>query len=122
MEFRWDGNGKHFLFLDATAPHFWSSATLYDREMSFRRKQWFLQWIKREPFPRKEDIFNFHTGTGSADASVDLVINQNGQMLTVSICSIAIAPDCLDMQYFDMRSRQHYSSQLQPGKIYPVSI
>jgi uncharacterized protein with NRDE domain len=106
FEARWDGRQKHFAQADANSPHIWSSATLYNAEMAGKRKAWFQQWLTQTDTPTTEAIFDFHRFGGDGDSANSILMNRNGQLLTVSITSIEIKRDTAAMRHFDVKENQ----------------
>ena len=111
-ECRWDGQQKYQLALDTAQPYIWSSVTLYDETVIARRKQWFENWLARHRRPFQEDILDFHQFAGDGDSHNDVLMNRNGQVFTVSVTSLAIGDDQMDMRYLDLKSKQAYTSDL----------
>ena len=103
FECRWDGTKKYYQQLDEKQPHIWSSATLYPDEVINKRKQWFSQWLADHPSPSQKDIFSFHQFAGDGDAQNDVLMNRDGQMLTVSITGVEISRYKAAMQYWDLQ-------------------
>jgi hypothetical protein len=111
FECRWDGREKHALQMDAGIPHIWSSVTLYDPAVIAKRRQWFLQWINESKTPSQKDILNFHLFTGDGDCHNDLMMNR-GQVFTVSVTSMAISEDSVQMHYLDLKNNQSFQQEL----------
>ncbi len=102
FECRWDGEKKYCKTLDNSTTHIWSSATLYDTEQQYKRKNWFAQWQKIIAEPTQQDLFNFHTNTGDGNVEDNLVMNRNDKYFTVSITGIAVNKTEYSMQYEDI--------------------
>lgn len=111
FECRWDGDKKHVLPLDASEPHIWSSVTLYNPAIIQKRKQWFDQWIKERNMPSLQNILDFHLFTGDGDSHNDLKMNR-GQTFTVSVTSMAISADRVQMQYLDIINDKSFQQEL----------
>jgi len=56
----WDGDRKHISELNAAQPHIWSSATLYDRSIQFRREYHLKKWLTKTKKPTRDAILDFH--------------------------------------------------------------
>ena len=110
-ECRWDGAKKHYAVIDNNRPHIWSSATLYDEEVVYRRKQWFVEWLGTHPQPTRQEIFDFHRFGGEGDSHNDLRMNRNGKMLTVSITGMEMSNGLAVMRYLDLQSNQIHTSE-----------
>ena len=112
FECRWDGNKKFHLALDAGIPHIWSSVTLYDENTIAKRRQWFEEWLKKNPKPSQEDILHFHQFTGDGDTNNDLLMNRDGFVFTVSVTSAFFTDEMVSMKYIDVRNQQTYLHEL----------
>lgn len=113
FEARWDGEQKHFTQLDETGSYIWSSATLYTSAIINKRRQWFEKWLLENAYPTASSIFNFHRFAGDGDNDNNVLMNRNGEMLTVSITGIDICLDAATMQHFDLKENTHASKSLQ---------
>ena len=111
-ECRWDGIKKHYQQLDEKQPHIWSSVTLYPGEVISKRKQWFNQWLTDHPLPSQKDIFSFHQFAGDGDIHNDVLMNRNGDMLTVSITGIEMNSEKGTMHYLDLQDGISTSKEL----------
>jgi hypothetical protein len=76
-----------------------------------KRKQWFRQWLSDGKVPSQQDILDFHLFTGDGDCHNDLKMNR-GQVFTVSVTSLAIAEDKVDMHYLDLINNQAFQQEL----------
>ncbi len=101
-ETRWDGQEKYRIALSADVPHIWSSATLYDEEVVALRKQWFAKWLEATPYKTAESIRLFHEFGGDSDETINLKMNRDGILQTVSITGIEIKPNKAAMYYKDL--------------------
>ncbi|MES2647971.1 MAG: NRDE family protein [Bacteroidota bacterium] len=111
-ECRWDGTLKTINSLPANKPHIWSSSTLYDAEMQQKRKSWFDQWLKGNLAPDNHSVINFHLSGGEGNPSVDLKMNRNGEMLTVSVTSVQLDTDKALMTYHPINEKKTYRSEI----------
>ncbi len=102
FEFRWDGLNKYMKELDNKEAHIWSSATLYDDEMTNKRKEWFNKWCLEHPAPTQEEAIDFHLTAGEGNTEVAVKMNRNNELFTVSISSILIGNDFNDFKYIDL--------------------
>ena len=100
-ECRWDGRQKHVKQLNISQPYIWSSVTLYSTEIISKRKQWFMDWIRKTEKPQQAEIFHFHRFTGEGDSANDLFMNRENETKTVSITSISIGKEECEMLYWD---------------------
>ena len=101
-ELRWDGLKLHTLEMDTTAPHIWSSATLYESAVRLQREKWFSEWLQEQNGSYTiEQIIRFHTFGGEEDSN-SLVMNRNNVVKTLSITSIERHDDNYRMSYSDI--------------------
>ena len=112
FECRWDGSRKYSQEMDATKPHIWSSATLYDETVIDKRKGWFETWKTRHPAPGMEEILDFHQFTGDGDSHNDLMMNRDGQVYTVSITGLELRANDGLMKYIDLKNKMHYIQEI----------
>lgn len=103
-ECRWDGKQKHATAMDNRSPHIWSSATLYNEQVIAKRKQWFNNWLLKNPEPVQEDILHFHQFTGDGDSHNDLLMNRDGKVYTVSVTSVDILGRKAMLEYVDVKN------------------
>lgn len=101
-EAKWDGKDKYILPKSADKPRIWSSVTLYDTEVIEKRKQWFYEWLSENKQPTAEDVRQFHEFGGEGDERIDLRMNRDGKLLTVSITGIELTPKKGIMHYKDL--------------------
>lgn len=102
-EIIWDGNHKHFRQLDINSPYIWSSATLYNDEHRKTRKEWFERFYNNHNSnitPKK--IFDFHSGSHTSDNSLNVIMEREGGLKTVSITQISSLGEILQMNYSDL--------------------
>lgn len=113
---RWDGREKELIRLDAQQPHIWSSCTLYTDEIIEKRSSWFDEWIQQNTQPGEEDILHFHLFTGDGDTSNDLRMNRDGNEFTVSVTSMEISAEKVNMKYHDLQNNELSSVLLHCSK------
>jgi len=102
-EFIWDGNDKHFRQLDINSPYIWSSVTLYNEEHRKTRREWFGQFYEAHKSNiTKEKIFDFHSGNHTNDISINLIMQREGGLKTVSITQVSALGQTLQMDYSDL--------------------
>lgn len=103
---RWNGIEKELIQLDAKQPHIWSSCTLYSDEIIEKRSSWFDEWIQQHPQPVEEEILHFHLFTGDGDDRNDLRMNRDGKEFTVSVTSMEISAEKVNMKYHDLQNNE----------------
>lgn len=112
IECRWDGANKHITYPNPLEPHIWSSATLYDFDVTENRKQWFYEWLQSNPEPLPHDILNFHLFGGNGDNVNNLRMNRDGKMLTVSVTQLILSTQQAIMNYYDLIDESHHTNSL----------
>ena len=102
-EFIWDGNDKHFRQLNINSPYIWSSVTLYNEEHRKTRKEWFERFYNlHKGNITKEKIVDFHSGNHTNDNTINIIMQREGGLKTVSITQILIADNKVKMIYSDL--------------------
>lgn len=102
-EFIWDGNDKHFRQLNINSPYIWSSVTLYNEEHRKMRKEWFQKFYsEHKDSITKEKIFDFHSGSHTLDNSINLIMQREGGLKTVSITQVLSIGNKVQMIYSDL--------------------
>lgn len=102
FEAKWDGNSTNIEEIDHAVAHIWSSVTLYDKAVIEKREQWFSEWQRAHSTVTIESIIAFHQFGGEGDERIDLKMNRNGILKTVSITSIELTSEKSVMYYKDM--------------------
>lgn len=109
-EFVWDGNQKHFRELNPGEPQIWSSVTLYSAEHRNLRRQWFKRFLKQvNGSLTTEKILGFHSGTHTGDHSINVIMEREGGLKTVSITQVVPENGKFIMKYFDLHNQQKSS-------------
>ncbi len=107
-EFIWDGTKKHFRTLNPEEPSIWSSVTLYSEEHRNLRKQWFGSFLKNANGSiSPENILEFHSGKHTGDNSINVVMEREGGLKTVSITQVVPENGKFSMNYFDLHNKQN---------------
>lgn len=103
FEFIWDGKNKHISKLNPEKSGIWSSVTLYSDKDRNLRKMWFDQFLednKTSVDPKM--IYAFHSGYHTADQSVNLLMQREGGLKTVSITQVTSDEPWFKMKYVDL--------------------
>ncbi len=112
-EFIWDGAIKYFRMLNSKKPHIWSSVTLYNEEHRNLRRQWFNQFIaENNGSISSEIIIQFHAGTHTSNKSINMLMEREGGLKTVSITQVVSENGKFRMDYFDLNNRQNTSIKI----------
>ena len=102
-EFVWDGQDKHFRQLNSNSPYIWSSVTLYDEEHRSMRKEWFVKFYKEnKAFMTSGKILGFHSEKHTGNDAVNVIMQREGGLKTVSITQVTPDDVKLKMQYTDL--------------------
>jgi len=105
-EFIWDGGHKHFRALNPGEPQIWSSVTLYGPEHRELRRQWFGRFInEKNGSISPESILGFHAGNHTGDNSINLIMEREGGLKTVSITQVVPENGNFSMKYFDLHNQ-----------------
>lgn len=110
FECRWDGMSKFYKLLNSNKAYIWSSVTLYNNNQQNLRSLWFENWLSKNQAINLEQLHSFHKNTGIGNPAVDLVMNRNDEIFTVSITSIKVEQTLSSMQYIDLRSKTVYKN------------
>jgi len=111
QELRWDGEHAFLRELATDQAQIWSSATLYPQPVRQKRKEWFKQFLSEKPYPTQEEILSFHQFSGEGDKSIDLVMERNGVLQTLSITSLEMKADEREICYLDLVENKEYRVQ-----------
>lgn len=107
-EFVWDGAKKYFRLLNADEPQIWSSVTLYSKEHCNLRKEWFRRFLQEKNGSiSAEKVLEFHKGNHTADTSVNVIMEREGGLKTVSITQVVSENEHFRMNYFDLHNQQN---------------
>ncbi len=100
-ELRWDGKQIHISYKDQKLTHFWSSVTLYTKEVIAEREDWFKIWQRNQKEGyTAENIKEFHLTGGKGDKENDLLMRRSG-VFTVSVTQIVKVDKEITMNYLD---------------------
>jgi len=112
-ELVWDGKDKHHRKLNTNQFYIWSSVTLYSEANRKERKGWFHQFLKENKMnPSAADLMKFHSGNHTNDNTVNVIMEREGGLKTVSTTQIIQEGNRLEMNYSDLISHTNYSVQL----------
>lgn len=121
-EFVWDVTAKHVLRPNKEKPALWSSVTLYSPENRKQRQQWFERFLSQnEETITPEKVLAFHSGRHTSDNTVNLVMEREGELKTVSITQVTVQSCGFFMHYYDlMRSTNNETKLWVKNKNIPV--
>ena len=101
-ELVWDEKKLHVRELLSNEAHFWSSTTLYTKNMKLEREQWFRDWLDNEIHLDENTILKFHKTGGAGNMEYGLFMNRRGLVRTVSITQIVGSEEGHLMKYFNL--------------------
>ncbi len=104
-EIRWDGGAVHYRKLDESVSNIWSSATLYNKEISTSRREWFEEWKLKGEFT-SDSVLDFHKGAGNGDLANGLIMNRQNMIRTTSITQVRKSGDSISMYYEDLQKNK----------------
>lgn len=108
-ELRWDGNSTELKEISSIEPAIWSSVTLYEPEVIAQREEWFREWLKHNDGNNQDAIVKFHETGGVGNKSIDLLMNRDNLLRTLSITSVSNTGSEKLMKYKDVVENQVYA-------------
>lgn len=106
-DFRWDGEQKFIMPLATNEYHIWSSATLYEKPVQEKRKQWLDEWLKDRTDFSRAAILELHKKGGEGNPSIDFMMNRYNYLVqTVSITQVENSGKKMTMTYHDLINDQ----------------
>lgn len=108
LELRWDGTHAFLRELIANQAQIWSSATLYPQPVRQKRKEWFREFLSNTPAPNQDDMLNFHQFSGEGEKSIDLVMERNNVLQTLSITSLSFMDGVRKVSYLDLVEQEKH--------------
>lgn len=117
-EFIWDGREKHLVKHDKNQPRIWSSVTLYSENDRMMRNHWFDKfWHENKHNISPERIWDFHCGSHSSDKTVNLIMQREGGLKTVSITQVTAREGSMQMSYADLLNGAVKKIELTPYEL-----
>jgi len=101
-ELVWDEEKLHVTKLKSNKAYFWSSTTLYTREMKVEREQWFWNWLNKATDLDQNSVLKFHKSGGSGNMEYGLFMNRRNLVRTVSITQIIGSEKGHVMEYYNL--------------------
>lgn len=101
-ELVWDGEEKHFSEL-LQEPKIWSSSTLYDSKTKQDRKDWFQDWLGKNPKYSKEGILAFHHNKDLGSKTNSPIMDRLF-VKTVSISCVTKDSNTIEFSYEELAS------------------
>lgn len=102
-EFVWDGSGKYMKQMDPSVPRIWSSVTLYTAMEREQRRTWFSRFLSGAGTEiTSEKVLDFHSGRHTDDDRINLIMQRDDQLRTVSISQVSPEDGMLSMRYLDL--------------------
>lgn len=119
-EARWNGVKKYISRPDKEKPQIWSSATLYDNHAKQKREQWFREWTVKHAEPTAEDLWAFHNNGGEGDKEIDLIMNRDNTVRTISITLVLVTDANASLHYTDLIHGDSFKKVIARSKnVYP---
>jgi hypothetical protein len=112
-ECRWDGIKKYFKQLKSYRPYIWSSVTLYEEQVIKKRESWFASFLNENPHPSHHEVLHFHQFTGDGNKDHNLQMERGELYSTVSITSISLTTDRVEMKYHDLKEKKLYETNIE---------
>jgi len=101
-ELVWDEQKLHVRELKSNKAHFWSSTTLYTKEMKLEREHWFRNWLNNETYLDEKAIVKFHKTGGAGNMEYGLLMNRRDLVRTVSMTQVIGIEKGHMMKYFNL--------------------
>jgi hypothetical protein len=109
-EFVWDGIQKHFRILDSRKPYIWSSVTLYNNEQRASRREWFTYFLdEKGDNLLPADALAFHASNHTNDRSLNVIMEREGGLKTVSITQVVPSVMGFEMSYSDLLNKSKHT-------------
>lgn len=109
-ELVWTGEHKRFNLLE-DEPKIWSSATLYDAEMTKKRKVWFANWLETIDEFSQQQIIDFHKDDTKGSPEVTFKMKRE-TVETVSVTSIKKETEKVAIKYIDVLTDTVYNKAI----------
>lgn len=108
-EFIWDGSTKRLKELDTSLPYVWSSVTLYSDENRKKREDWFERFVEsNQEEISAENIWSFHAGNHTNNRAINLVMEREEGLKTVSITQVSPRNHLFYMRYHDLLKNKEF--------------
>jgi Transport and Golgi organisation 2 len=112
-EFVWDGMKKHISELDTNVPKIWSSVTLYSHKDRELRNIWFDKFLSENLNGiSPEKVYHFHSGDHTSDQTVNLLMQREGGLKTVSITQVTPMKNSFRMTYSDILNSSVHQTEI----------
>jgi len=112
-EFVWDGVKKSISELDINIPKIWSSVTLYSNDDRKLRNTWFDNFLTENPNGiSPEKVYHFHSGDHTSNQSVNLLMQREGGLKTVSITQVTPMKNSFRMTYSDIINSSVHQTEI----------
>lgn len=111
IEFRWDGQEKHFKTLNTAQSYIWSSVTLYDELVIHQREQLFEGFLEHKTDVDAADVIDFHSNNHE-DYENGFIIDRETGLKTFSVTQAVIQDEDALLRHIDLFK----------GKLYEVPM
>lgn len=102
MEFRWDGEEKHFKNLNIDKPFIKASFTLYPPYMQAKKERLFENWIARNIQNPPAELLAFHILTDPENSDNSILLHSKTGPKSVSITQFHRTCNELNVSYYDL--------------------
>lgn len=116
IEFRWDGQKKHFKPLDKNQSHIWSSATLYNEKAIAKRTSLFTHFMSVKSDIAASDIVDFHSNNND-DYENGFIIDRDTGLKTFSVTQAVLTDEEAVLKHFDLLNDKKYVVPFSPNQL-----
>jgi uncharacterized protein with NRDE domain len=109
-QLRWNGTEKSKQELNTNQNHIWSSSTLYSKDISEQRANWFSTFLNNKPQITFQEMFRFHRYTEPENPQHGLIINRNDTLKTLSITQTVIEQNKITVMHHDLIQEKEFSN------------
>lgn len=111
-EIRWDGKNKHVKILESSNPHIWSSSTLYNKDISNLREEWFSDFLEDIENVDHYELFQFHKNAGAENVENNVRMKRPDGVQTVSTTQVHYENNTIQLMHQNYVTTKVTSSPL----------
>jgi hypothetical protein len=111
LELKWTGSRKNLRFYNPSLPLLWASEQLYSHSTILKRKKGFKNLLEKGILSKK-DIILFHEIARYDDKENEMKLERENLVATISITSLEIYGNSLEMYYKDLLMNKETSVKL----------
>lgn len=109
FEFRWDGTQRTLKNMAFSEPRIWSSVTLYHEKIIKKRESWFQSWLHGKSSITVEEVLDFHIFAGEGNKEIDILMEKDELLRTISITSVLNLQNESIMFYKDLLNGEEHT-------------